>query len=177
MPWKNWFCFPDFQLPHHTLSPLASSSISDCGLSNGLGDAALYNINNTPFIMTRNLIASWGGIRGFQGAYWSINLVDFSALQWQSASANWMGAVGLQWADLMKRSCMSGDDVNKAKRSAIFLSLVSVHCVKKSLVSSLKAPWRQIRPSSGEWTYVSLWSSHFGYAGRTAGRARGRFNV
>lgn len=88
------------------------------GLSKGLIDGALYNINNTPFIMTGNLIATggtWTLPPGFQRAYWSTNLVDFSGLQWQSASVNWMGAEGLQWQYLMKRSCMSGDDINKAK--------------------------------------------------------------
>lgn len=68
--------------------------------------------------MTRNLIATmgiWTIPPGFQRAYWSINFVDFSGLQWQSASVNWMGAEGLQWPYLMKRSCMSGNDINKAK--------------------------------------------------------------
>lgn len=68
--------------------------------------------------MTGNLIATSGistGPPGFQRAYWSINFVDFSVLQWQSASVNWMGAEGLQWPYLMKRSCMSGDNINKAK--------------------------------------------------------------
>lgn len=77
-----------------------------------------YNINNTPFIMTCNVIATTEiRIRpaGFQGAYWSANSVDFGALQWQSASDNWMGAEGLQWPHLMKRSCTSGDDINKVK--------------------------------------------------------------
>lgn len=71
---------------------------SEGGLLKGLSDVALYNINNTPFIMTCNLIVTcgiWSLLPDFQRAYWSINFVDFSGLQWQRASVNWKGGDGI----------------------------------------------------------------------------------
>lgn len=58
-----------------------------------------YNINNTPFIMIRNLIATTGASgsppAGFQRTYWSGHFVDFSALQRQSALGESNGGWGI----------------------------------------------------------------------------------
>ncbi len=139
----------------YSLSSVVQSPDQDCGLFKGLSDAALYNINNTPFIMTCNSIAT-GGIwtlpPGFQRAYWSINFVDFRGLHWQSASVNWMGAEGLQWPYLMKRSCASGDDINKA-RGHPSSSLRTESAVSRSLSSHPQ------RPPSGKYA-TSVKSRH-----------------
>lgn len=65
--------------------------------------------------MTRNLrvtAGTWTLPPGFQRTYWS---VDFSGLQWQSASEQWRRAEGLQPAYLMKRSCTNANHINKAR--------------------------------------------------------------
>lgn len=101
----------------------------------------------------------WTLPSGFQRAYWSINLVDFSGLQWQSASVNWMGAEGLQWPYLMKRSCMSGDDINKAKGHPSS-SLRNCSTVSGGISSHPRSPLVANMPDSEEQPNVSICSSH-----------------